>query len=290
MMTKLKLALVALAFATIGQAQITVPSASPAGTVFTRVGLTDVTIEYCRPKVRGRKIFGADAEALLPYGAYWRTGAGDGTFITFSTDVTMAGKLVKAGTYNILTIPQKEKWTFMLYSDLKIDGANLSGNFKESDVVFKTDVKVEDLKEEVQSLSFQITDISDDNTSANIQFAWENVSFKVPFKVSFDAAVMNDIASYTVVEPINYIKAARYYLEYDKDLDQALEWVNTYLDLEGHDTHFWYLYLKAQILAKQGKKKEAIETAQRSIELAKLSARGDLGYIKRNQAIIDSFN
>lgn len=288
-MKKIQLILTAIFFSLLTQAQITVPSPSPAGSVFSRVGLTDVTIDYCRPKVRGRKIFGADAEALLPYGAYWRTGAGDGTFLTFSTDVTIDGKLVKAGKYNILTVPQKETWTVILYSDLKIDGANLSGNFKEEDVVLRTEVKVEKLKEQVQSLSFQITDINDDNTSANIQFAWENVSFKVPFEVTFDEAVMSDISTYTVVEPINYIKAARYYLEYDKDLDQALEWVNTYLALDGHDTHFWYMYLKAQILAKQGKKNEAIETAQHSIELAKLSARGDLGYIKRNQAIIDSF-
>ncbi|MCF1422904.1 DUF2911 domain-containing protein [Mangrovimonas futianensis] len=289
-MKRIQLLLIfAFMLGTVGFAQITVPSPSPAASVYTRVGLTDVTIDYFRPKVRGRKIFGSDDAALLAYGALWRTGAGDGAVVTFSTDVTMKNQSIKAGKYLILTIPDDKDWTFILYKDLNIDGANLSGNFKEEEVAFKTKVTAYKTKEEVQSLSFQISNISDDNTSANIEFAWANVGFKVPFQVVFDDVVMDDIAAKTVVEPINYIKAARYYLEYDKDLEQALTWVNTYLEMEGHDTHFWYMYLKVQILAKMNRKNEAIDVAEKSIALAKKSARGDLGYIKRNQAIIDSF-
>ncbi|UZR96815.1 DUF2911 domain-containing protein [Chondrinema litorale] len=287
-MKKLQLTLITIFISTLAHAQITIPSPSPEGSVYSKVGLTDVTIDYFRPKVRGRKIFGSGEDALLPYGALWRTGAGNGSILTLSTDAKVANMLVDAGKYLILTIPEKNEWTFILYSDLFIDGANLSGNYKEENVVLKTTVKASKTAEEVQSLTFQISDISDDNTSANIEFNWSNVSFKIPIEVSFDEAVLKDIEAYTVVEPINYIKAARYYYTYNKDLDQALEWVNKYLALEGHDTHFWYLYLKAQILAKQGKKQEAIETANRSIELAKRSSRGDLGYIKRNKEIIES--
>ncbi|UII25724.1 DUF2911 domain-containing protein [Fulvivirga maritima] len=269
-------------------AQITVPSPSPAGSVYSKVGLTDVTIDYHRPKVRDRIIFGAGEEALLPYGNLWRTGAGNGTILTLSTDAKIAGKEVKAGKHLILTIPEEEDWTFILYSDLDIDGANLSGNFTEDNVELKTTVTATTPAEEVQSLTFQISDISDDNTTANIVFSWSDVRFEVPIEVSFDDIVLQDIANKTVVEPINYIRAASYYYTYDKDLDQALTWVNTYLDMEGHDTHFWYMYLKAQILAKLGKKKEAIKTATRSIELAEKSPRGDLGYTKKNKALIAS--
>lgn len=108
-------------------------------------------------------------------------------------------------------------------------------------------------------------------------------------QVSFDEEVMAAISEHMKVEPINYVRAVQYYLAYDKDMHQALEWINAYLEMEGHDTHFWYLYLKAEILARLGDKKQSIRVAERSIELAKKSSRGDLGYIKRNQAIINSF-
>lgn len=288
-MNKLRLTLIAIFTFSLAQAQITIPSSSPAGSVYSQVGLTDVTIDYYRPKVRGRVIFGDGDYALQPYGSLWRTGAGDGSVLTISTDAKIAGQSITAGKYLILTIPGQEQWTFILYRDLGIDGANLSGNFQEEKVALKTMVKPYQTAETVQSLSFQISDISDDNTTANIEFAWSDISFKVPLEVSFDEAVLEGIETHTVVEPINYIKAAQYYLAYDKDMQQALEWVNTYLTLEGHDTHFWYMYLKAEILARLGQEEEAIATAKRSIELAKKSPRGDLGYIKRNQVIIDSF-
>ncbi len=269
--------------------QINIPSASPAGSVSSVVGLTEVSINYHRPKLRGRKIFGAGEEALLPYGKLWRTGAGDGTILSLSERVTIAEQTIEAGQYLILTIPDKEEWTFILYSDLEIDGANLEPNYKKENEVLKIKAQSIQLEKEVQSLTFQITDISNDNKTANIAFSWSNVAFKIPFTVTFDNEVMEAIERKTVVEPINYIRAAQYYYAYDKDLEQALSWVNSYLEMDGHDTHFWYMYLKAQILAKLGRQEEAIETAEKSIALARKSPRGDLGYIKRNEAIIASF-
>lgn len=271
-----------------GFAQIEVPSPSPDASVYSKVGLTDVRIDYNRPKVRGRELFGSDNSALLPYGAYWRTGAGKGTILHISTEIEIKGNRIEPGDYLILTVPNEKIWSFILYNNLNVDGANLSGSYNVDDEVFRTEIEVFEIEEEVQSLTFQISDISDDNTMANIEFSWGNVGFKVPFTVSYDEEVLADISSHTVVEPINYIKAARYYLEHGKDLEQALEWVNLYFAIDGTETHFWYMYLKAQILAELGRKDEAIEVANKSIELAKLSERGDLGYIKRNQVIIDS--
>lgn len=269
--------------------QIEIPSPSPEGGVFSKVGLTQVKVEYARPKVRGRKIFGSGEEVLLPYGQLWRTGAGNGTFLSLSTKAKIAGKVVESGTYLILTIPDSTEWTFILYNDLNIDGANLTPNYKVEHEVLKTKVKSRSLQDEVQTLSFQITDISDDNTTANIEFSWSYTAFSVPIEVSFNDIVLDDIELNMVVEPINYIRAAQYYYTYDKDQEQALEWVNSYLELEGHNDDFWYMYLKAQILTKLGRKKEAIEVANQTIELAQKSPRGDLGYIKRSEAILDTW-
>lgn len=266
--------------------QISTPQASPAGSVYSKVGLTDVTIDYFRPKVKDRKIFGEGKDYLQPYGEIWRTGANSGSKLTLSTDVEIAGTKVPAGEYLIFTVPGKDEWSFMLYSDLSL-GGNVAAYDKEKEVL-RTTVKPTTLDQKVETLTFNIADISDDNTSANIQLAWDNASVKVPMKVSFDEAVMKDIAAKTKVNPSNYITAAHYYYNTGKDLEQALKWVNMYLAEGKNSEQFWNVHLKAQILAKMGKKKEAIEAANESIKAAKASPQGDFGYIKRNEELIAS--
>ena len=91
------LCVVSISFAT--QAQIETPAPSPASKLEQKVGLTDVTVNYSRPSMRGRTFFGN----LVPYDKLWRTGANAYTTISFSTDVTIAGLEVKAGTYSIFT-------------------------------------------------------------------------------------------------------------------------------------------------------------------------------------------
>jgi hypothetical protein len=152
----------------------------------------------------------------------------------------------------------------------------------------KVAVKPTKLASQVQTLTFNISDISDDNTSANIELAWADVSIKVPVVVNFDAEIMASIAENTKVNPRNYIAAANYYYSAGKDLNQALAWVNLYLAEGTNATQFWNVHLKANILAKMGNKKEAIATANQSLELAKKSEGGDFGYIKRNEDLIKS--
>lgn len=289
-MKNLKLTLLALFMGFITHAQLTIPQASPAGSVYSKVGLTDITIDYFRPKVKGRKIFGTGDEYLEQYGEIWRTGANFGSRLKISTNVKIAGKDVAANEYLILTIPGADEWTFILYNDPSI-GGNVSA-YKEENVVLKTTVKPTKLSIPVETLTFSIADISEDNTSANIEFAWSDVSFKVPIKVSFEDQVMEEIAAKTKVNPGNYVQAANFYYTYDKDLNKALEWINLYL-AEGNNTQqFWNVHLKAQILAKLGKKKEALETAQKSLDTAKEAAKGnpggDFGYVKRNETLIAS--
>src|SRR4051812_32097198 len=99
------------------EAQVQTPAASPAGSVSTTVGLTDIKIDYSRPRIKGRKIFG-DGAVLLPYGTIWRTGANSGTKITFSDDVKVEGIAVPKGQYLIFSWPGATEWTVSLYKDL----------------------------------------------------------------------------------------------------------------------------------------------------------------------------
>src|SRR5437870_5809912 len=106
------------AMSLLAEAQVVTPAASPAASVSTIVGLTDIKIDYSRPRAKGRKIFGETANgALLPYGAIWRTGANSGTKISFSDDVKVEGIAVPKGQYLIFSWPGATEWTVSLYKD-----------------------------------------------------------------------------------------------------------------------------------------------------------------------------
>ncbi|MEO9871086.1 DUF2911 domain-containing protein [Ekhidna sp.] len=266
-------------------AQISTPQPSPAGSVSSTVGLTEIKIDYFRPGKKGRDIFGSGDQFLEQYGTVWRTGANSGTIISFSTDVKVAGQDVKAGEYQIVSIPGKSEWQMMLHTEM-IGGDMTS--YSEDKVAAKATVKTMMSDKVVERMTFQISDISADNTSANIHFAWDNHSFKVPVTVNFHDAVMKDITAKTQVNPQNYTAAANYYLETGENLEKALEWMNSYLAIGKNSGEFWHIHTKARILAKMGNKKEAIATAKDSMEKAKNFERGDFGYVKRNEDLISS--
>jgi len=259
-------------------AQINTPQPSPAGSVSSTVGITDVKIDYFRPGVKGRKIFGSGDEYLEQYGEIWRTGANAGSMISFSTNVKVAGQEVKAGTYQIVSKPGASEWEVMLISE-PIGGNE--GAYDESKAVVKTTVSAAKTAGAVERMTFQITDISEDNTSANIQFSWENTMWSLPMTVEFDAAIESQIAG-------AYTSAANYYLTKGENLETALMLMDAYLNTGGNSAQFWHIHTKARILAKLGKKKEAKAAAEESMEKAKNWANGDFGYIKRNQDLIDS--
>ena len=288
MMKKIRSILsIVLAFiATISFGQIDTPAASSAGSISATVGLTEITIDYSRPKMKGRKIFGEGSNFLVPFDAMWRTGANQGSKITLSTDANIGGTDVKAGEYLIYSVPGKDAWDVTLYSDTSL-GGNVSG-YDESKEVLKTSVTPTWTSTNTETLTFNISDISDDNTTANIELAWANASVKVPVKVFFHESVMKQISQSMVVKPDNYTAAANYYLNSGENLEQALGWMNTYLALEGNDGQFWHIHTKARILAAMGNKKEAITTAKISLEKAKVFERGDFGYIQRNEDLIKS--
>jgi hypothetical protein len=245
----------------VAAAQVQTPAPSPAGSVSTTVGLTDVKIDYSRPKAKGRKIFGEGAGVLLPYGAIWRTGANSGTKITFSDDVKVEGIDVPKGEYLIFTWPGASEWTISLYKDVKLGGN--TGGYDKAQEAANFKVKSEKLTEKVETFTINIGDLSDDAKSAKVQLAWENTSVKFTIATDYDAKVMKSIDQFTKVNPNNYFQAAVYYLENGKDLKKALEWIN--LALEPNPKAFWILHQKAKIQKALGDAKGAKETAQASL-------------------------
>jgi len=262
--------------ATVAQAQIQTPAASPLSKVEQKIGLTDVTLEYSRPSKKGRTIYGD----LVPYDAVWRTGANSATKITFSEDVVFGGANVTKGSYALLSKPGQKTWSFMLYPH---NSTNF-GSYLESGVtpititadaiMMPTGINVETLMMGFDNLSL---------SSGDLFVLWDNVYVPVSIKVNTDQTVEASIAKVMAGPSAgDYYSAANYYLSAGKDLNKALEWVNK--SIEMGNEKFWVLRAKSLIQAGLGDKKGAITTATRSLELAKEANNAD--YIKMNEESI----
>jgi hypothetical protein len=267
----------------VAEAQLQTPAASPAGSVSSTIGLTKVKIDYSRPRLKGRKIFGAK-DVMYPHGTIWRTGANQGTKISFSDDVKVEGIAVPKGEYLIFTWPGATEWTVSLYKDLEL-GGNTDGYDKTKEAAnFK--VKSEKLASKVETFTISIDDIAVDNKSGKVSLLWENTAVRFTVAVEYDAKVMESIQANTQANatPGSYFTAAVYYLENGKDLNKALEWVN--LALQSNPTAFWMLHQKAKIQKALGDKKGASETATASLNAAKEAKNKD--YQTMNEDLIKS--
>ena len=257
-------------------AQIETPQPSPFGKIEQKVGLTDVSIEYSRPAMRGRTIFGD----LVPYGEIWRTGANANTMITFSDNVKINGKELKKGSYAIYTKPQKDSWEVMFYSST--DNWGLPQEWDNSKVALTATAKTMELPMEMESFTILVDNIHND--SADLNFMWENTLAMLKIEVPTDEKASASIERVMNGPTANdYFAAGTYYHETGKDINKAYEWVSKAADMAG-DQAFWILRRKSLIEAEMGKKDQAIATAKRSLASAEKANNAD--YVKMNKESI----
>lgn len=272
-MKKLLLIMLVFTMSYAVNAQINTPAPSPAAKIEQKVGLTDVAIEYSRPAMRGRTIFGD----LVPYGKIWRTGANARTKVTFSDDVTIGGKTVKAGSYAILTIPQASKWEVIFYTDYQGGGA--PQELDETKVAARVMADVYPIEMDIQSFTISFDDIT--SSSAVIGIMWERAYIPVPFAVHTDKAVMASIDAALAGPSANdYYNAASYYLSEGKDAAKAKIWIDKSMSMTEKPA-FWQLRQQSLIYAAAGDKKGAIAIAKKSLA-ASIEAKND-DYIKMNK-------
>ncbi len=272
-MNKIVLLVMSLVVAFSASAQLQTPQPSPSATLKQKVGLTDVTIAYSRPGVKGRKIFGG----LVPYDALWRTGANSNTTITFSTAAEIDGQTLKAGAYAIYTKPHKDQWDVFFYSDT--DNWGLPKTWDAAKVVAKTTVKVEPIPFNVETFTIDINNIS--NNGGRLELLWETSYVAIPFTVGTDKKVTASIKK-TLRGPSaqDYYKAAVYYFEEGKDINQAKAWVDKAIMMTSKKPRFWMLRKQALIYEKAGDTEGAIAAAKASLKHAKKASNTD--YIKLN--------
>ncbi|WP_027066849.1 MULTISPECIES: DUF2911 domain-containing protein [Maribacter] len=271
-MNKVVLFLLAIVASLTVEAQINTPAPSPSAKLMQTVGLTEVSIDYSRPSMRGRKVFGN----LVPFDKLWRTGANGYTLVTFDTDVTIAGKEVKAGTYSIFTKPGASKWEVYIYTD--IVGGGTPSNWDDSKVVAQLSATVHNIEMPVETFTITFDDVT--GNGANIGIIWENTYVAIPFSVPTDATVMSSIDKVlSGPSAEDYYAAAVYYSSEGKDINKAKEWMGKAMSMTEKPA-FWQLRQQSLILAKAGDKKGAIEAAKKS--LAGATAAGNNDYIKMN--------
>lgn len=253
-------ALAALALATPALAQLDLPRPSPKATVSQQVGLTDVSIAYCRPGVKGREIWGG----LVPYGEVWRTGANEATTITFSSDVTVQGNPVAAGTYGLFTLPGKDEWTVILNKGAKLWGAY---DYKKDEDVLRFAVKPQ-AAPFVERMTFSFPNTTTDSTEVALN--WEKLQVSFTVKVDVVGKVLGDarkaVAERKSDDWRTPIRAAAFCADNNVNLDEAIGWADTAI---ATNANYYGYFTKARLLALKGQKADALTLAKKAIEVGK---------------------
>jgi hypothetical protein len=254
MITRTLSILLAVAFiVTLTQAQVPVrvPQLSQAAKVSQTVGLSEVSISYHRPGVKGRVIWGG----LLPYDAVWRAGANEPTVITFSDDVTIEGNKLKAGSYRFVVIPSKAgEWTLIFNSEIKNWGTVYDAKYDTLKIMVKPETGPQE-----EWMSFSFTDLTP--ASARVVLAWEKILLSFKVETNILAKLQASVGTWQVLN-----SAARFALDNKMYLEEGLAWVERSIALDKNARN---LQTKAELLALTGKIDNAITIAEEAVKLAK---------------------
>jgi hypothetical protein len=267
------------------QAQLRTPRPSQKASVMQTVGVTDITITYSRPGVKGRKVWGdppagAPATAatlddartrvkdapLAPYGHVWRTGANEATQFTVTDDVLVNGQPLKAGTYSLHTIPGKDEWTIIFNSDAGQWG---SFTYDEKKDVLRVKAKPQQVADNQEWLIYTFDPVTDNTAQVNVRWEHALVPFTVEVKDVKALTIEKARAAVASAKPDDWrtpLQAANYAFANKVDTDEAMQWLEK--SIKTKET-FNNLSAKARVLAGQGKTADAVAAAEKALQLAK---------------------
>lgn len=271
-------------------AQLRLPRPSPTASVMQTIGVTDVTITFYRPGVKGRKIWGdwpaeVKGEATLdnqnqrppgapivPYGHIWRTGANDATTITITDDVLVNGSPLPAGTYSLHTIPGREEWMIVFNGTANQWG---SFNYDASKDTLRVKAKPMVVADHQEWLDFGLDPDKENSLVATIK--WEKVRVPFTIEVKDQNALILSKARVAVAAaksddwqtPFN----AANFAKQNKSMDDANKWyeqANKAIDEQiKAKPNFQNTSRKANILISAGRMQEALAAAEKAVEVGK---------------------
>lgn len=256
---------------------VKLPSASPGQTITQEFALSTISLNYSRPAMKGRQIFGD----LVPFGQIWRTGANSPTKIKFGEAVSINGKAVPAGEYALYSIPSKNEWTFILSKKLSLWG---SMGYQEADDLMRFSAKPQELPFNIEN--FTILFGNQSANSVDVQLLWANVSVSFTVKADIDNRILSSLDAAMKGDKKPYFQAATYYYEKGLDLDKAANWADE--AVKAQPDAYWVEHLKAKILLKRGDRRGAIAAAQSSMKKAESQKNPD--YVALNKKLIAEAN
>lgn len=231
----------------IGKYDWVMPQASPAASVSQTVGVTEISITYHRPVLKGKTI----STSFAPFGKVWRAGANEATMISFSTDVMIEGKPLPSGSYSLFMIPSQTDWAVVFNKVAKQWGAF---TYDETKDALRVTVKPQ-TAEPRERLEYSFPAV--DDNSAQVALQWG--SMKVAFTVTVDTARQDMAKAKANFDWSAGWFASNYFFQQKTDLETALRWINASIALEANTSN---LFLKAKILAGMGRYEEAVKVAE----------------------------
>jgi hypothetical protein len=243
-------------------AVLDLPRDSQHARVIQRVGITDITINYHRPLVKGRKVWGG----LVPYGQVWRAGANENTTIEFTDPVSVEGKPLAKGIYGLHMLPTENEWTIIFSKAAASWG---SFTYNQSEDALRVSVKPQ-AGEMREALGYDFDEVTPN--SAVVTMRWEKLA--VPFKVEVNTneivaqnlhAQLRGLAQYTWD---GWDDAANYFLTNKYNLEEALKYEDRSIGLE---ERYDNLMNKSRILDAMNRKDDATVARNKALGMASIT-------------------
>ncbi len=272
--------------AALAQAPLRLPRPSQKASVMQTVGVTDITIIYSRPGIKGRKIWGDAPSGAAPgtatlddararakdapivfFGHVWRTGANEATMFEVTDGVLINGQPLAAGRYSLHTIPVKDgEWTIIFNSDAGQWG---SFSYDEKKDVLRVKAKPQVVADNQEWLMYSLDPVADNSAQVSIRWEKVNVPFTVEVKDVKALTLEKARASLAAAKPDDWqirVQAANFALQNKLNTEEAMQWLDQSIKIR---ENFNNVGLKARTLAEQGKTAEAIAAGEKAIQLGK---------------------
>jgi hypothetical protein len=257
---------------------LVLPEASPRAMVSQKVGLTEMTVTYNRPAVKGRKVWGG----LVPFDKVWRAGANENTVVTFTTPVTVGGTTLPAGRYGLHMVPTATTWTVM-FSSQSHGWGSFSYDAKED----AAKVQVTPMAAEpMERLAYTFDDPSEQGVTLSLR--WEKLRVPIPLEVDTKQVVVlslrDQLRGLGQFFPETWSSAAGWCVRHDVNLEEAQTWVDRSLAMR---VTFPGLRTKAALLEKQGDAKGAETLRAKALTVATEAEVNQMGYSLLGQNKVD---
>lgn len=266
-------------------AQVTLPRGSQQASISQQVCISKITINYARPSVKGREVWGK----LVPYGmnnlgfgtakeSPWRAGANENSTITISDDVSIQGKALKAGTYGLHIVPLENGDATIIFSNNSTAWGSFFYEPEEDEL--RVDVKTNEI-DNFELLTFDFSDVTANSTTVSLKWSTKEIPFKIEVPVTdlVLANIRRELQSTPGFSNQSYVQAANFALNNGGDLEEALKWVDASISGQFFSQkNANNLLVKSRILAKMGKQDESIKIIDEASSLANKNQLNAMGY------------